>query len=837
MYNPSALIPNNMSSAVVSLTPPSLETFSFQCQDQKVKVDSNIYHLDRLRSSLKSNFFEKILTSGDFKLKNDAVLEIQPKNSEVFPSIVDLINGRKELIDVLNKDNYLPLVKAMDNLEMEIDLTIVNRFIDDNLKLYSLEEANIFELYNFIRKNGKFEYLLTSTLAYFSNNMTTLHNNEVLSSMPLDHLIRIIKSVGEVDDEKRCAIVQTCTKWLCCDLENRLPHMVILINSIKPGFHNAAEDKNSASIKCLPKTNVDELAKQEIIARCVFALLAYGGKLNPTILDYEYELERRRAEYEEYEQNKSPPIFVNCNNEYDKLKKIPEKWRFFRYHVAKCDGIATHPCKDKEYLLDGVDQSSFDVVMNYIYFDKDNVWEFRGIARVFKTADILKIEDLLKSLEKRLKDYHEKVGSQDVSEILNYTYGKKQYDDLYVLYLCKHVSTTWPEIDNMSQFCSISWTMFENVLKSPKLRLDAPHKILDICSTWVIHDVANRYSYLPRIAQIINPNCEVDEEKYKTEAAAELKCHSQQLVRDKLWQILSSIPYTVTLAELSNSRPKKHEEIPVFVVESEAHTIDVLNVDFDEIASFSPTLKSHNDSKFRLSEVKSATMIHNNLFILLNSYYSCTFLVYNFSLKKCFPLPFPFAPLRSFWRNAGYTLLTCNNEIYCCSDSSVVVKFSMQLNRWMIISKHEFDKNYGMFTSDGETLYRMYQLSKKGSYSSYVVEPYDFEKNVWSCESRLPTIENIIPNIKQLNVVKGKVAVSTYAEIILFNCTSEKWRHCDLPHELWKGSGSNLFAHCEDEMLIVIKNELYNISLSSGNCELKKSVPSKYKYLKFIHRL
>ncbi|KAL6958093.1 hypothetical protein U1Q18_051735 [Sarracenia purpurea var. burkii] len=161
MYNPSALIPrrvHNMSSAIGTLTPPSPETFSFQCQDQMVKVDSTIYHLDRLRSSLKSNYFENIFTSGDFKQKNDTVLEIQPKNAEVFPSVIDLIHGKK-LIDVLNKDNYLTLLEAMDHLEMGIDLDIVSSFIDDNLKLHSPKDAKIFKLYNFIRKNGKFQYL------------------------------------------------------------------------------------------------------------------------------------------------------------------------------------------------------------------------------------------------------------------------------------------------------------------------------------------------------------------------------------------------------------------------------------------------------------------------------------------------------------------------------------------------------------------------------------------------------------------------------------------------------------------------------------------------------
>ncbi|KAL6958092.1 hypothetical protein U1Q18_051734 [Sarracenia purpurea var. burkii] len=44
--------------------------------------------------------------------------------------------------------------------------------------------------------------------------------------------------------------------------------------------------------------------------------------------DSEYELERWRAEYEEYEQNKSSPIFVNRNNEYDKLKKFQKNGDF-----------------------------------------------------------------------------------------------------------------------------------------------------------------------------------------------------------------------------------------------------------------------------------------------------------------------------------------------------------------------------------------------------------------------------------------------------------------------------------------------------------------------------
>lgn len=587
--------------------------------------------------------------------------------------------------------------------------------------------------------------------------------------------------------------------------------------------------------------------------------------------DFKSKSEESKEEYEVYEQKDASPTFVNSRNEGEKLRKFLNNSDFYditvrveekayKLHravlesrcgyflsifqaeyaeaIAKCDGIPECPGKDKEYLLEEVDQSTFEKIIEYIYFDKDIIGRkcFNGTGRVFKAADILKVDDLSKIMNERLKEYALwDLSSLDEVEILNTACGKGQYDDLYLLYLGWHIKCNWPKIYNVSQFCSISWTMLNNILKSPKLRFVDPHNIFDMCSIWVAHDVKNRYSFLSRIAQIINPNCAVNQDEYVTEAVPHLSNRSLQWVRDKLWEILSKVSYNVSPNEdLQKNRTTKLEEIPVFITLIEIDTIVILNIDMDEITSFSILESENSEEPLKSPVIKSATMIDDNLFILLDSHYSIIFQVYNFSLKKSFLLPSRFYASRC----DEYTLLNCNNEIYCClkDHGGMIFKFSMQLNQWMEISKPKFYEShhqYALFTTNGKRLYKMYNKDVASSVfpTKYFVEPYDFEKNVWNSthNSSWPP-SKIMWEPRQLYVANGSdLVASTGTEIVSFNLESKTWRdECKIPRKL-HNFYSTLFALCEDKMLLVVNKELYHFSPSNGTWELKKKVPSKYE--------
>ncbi|KAL6960013.1 Kelch-like [Sarracenia purpurea var. burkii] len=123
----------------------------------------------------------------------------------------------------------------------------------------------------------------------------------------------------------------------------------------------------------------------------------------PSYETYENEVYDKRAEYDEYEEN-GLSTSANSNDEYDKLRKFLANGDFYditvrveeksyKLHrvvleskcgyfadifrteynesVAKCNGIpATFPYKDEEYLLDEVDQSTFDAVIDHVYLIK-----------------------------------------------------------------------------------------------------------------------------------------------------------------------------------------------------------------------------------------------------------------------------------------------------------------------------------------------------------------------------------------------------------------------------------------------------------------------------------
>ncbi|XP_065200434.1 uncharacterized protein LOC135831685 isoform X2 [Planococcus citri] len=838
--------------SILAATEQIHDTFSFLCQDQMVKVDSNIYHLDRLNSSLKSEYFEKVFTSEDFKQKNDPILEIKPLNSEEFPTILDIIHG-KEVYDVLNKDNYLSLLKELNHFGMRIDLQIFSSLIDRDLESCSPQEAKIFELYAFIIQNSQFEYLSRSVLKYLSNHSDVLQNHEILSSnVPFDHLVRLIKNLKHADENTRYNVFQICSEWLCHDMKNRLPHMAQLVKKIKL-LYRVSEEMYSDFSKCLPSCDLDKQARRKMISTCLFAQVANGGKLHPTTPEdcYNYDSYARYSPDDSSDESETETMvherYVNDRNDsvklnefrkngdlYDITVRVGEKTYKLHRHVlelksgyfrdifqaeyaeaiTQCGGTpVTCPSKDKEYLLsDEIDPSTFEDVISYLYgYENLNAifkrfeYKWDKIAKFLKIVHSLRLDELLQDCIRNLKKDHQRANSQDVEQILNFVHEKSEYENLYVIHLSKHLKATWPNIHNMPQFCSISLSVLKKMLNSSYFRFDDPHKILDICSKWTCHDVKGRYQFLPQIAGVINPLCVVEDDEYRADAVAEFNPSPERFVRDKLWKILSSLPYTIYSGKNFKNMSKKLEEIPTFISLT-GYEINVLNVDLNVIVSINDSEPMH--SLWGISAQRNdpllATLIHDNLFILYSFNDSIKFQVYNFFLKTCTQLRCDLPRSQMIFYHF-YTLLNCNNKIYSCSNHGRIAQYSMEFDLWTTLIKHD-PQSYKAnlyYTSDGKTLYRMYEIPGKDRYSSssqYVVEEFDLRKNSW-------------------NRVTGSPLMNLIPDPTIF---SNKWRwsYREVPKK-----SVLCFAQYEDRLLVLTHEEIYCYYPINGSFEFKTAIP------------
>ncbi|XP_065210968.1 uncharacterized protein LOC135839042 [Planococcus citri] len=807
----------NLNPIILATAAQTHDTFSSLCQDQMVKLGSNIYHLDRLTASLNSDYFERVFTSDDFKQKNDSILEIKSiENDEVFPTILDILHKKKYLNDVLNKDNYLSLLKAMNYFGMEIDLKSFESFIEGDLKIYSPQDAKIFELYDFIKQNEEFEYLLRGLFKCLSQQLDTEQNkNEKTpsSDKPLDHLMQLIGELECLNEKTRCHFVP-----LCAILLKRAPKIF--------------ENSNSGSECDSDNLNDEESERNTIV----------NSRNNP---------EKPRA----FRKNGDfCDITVRIKNTTIKLHRpvLESVSGYFKeiFRAEYSEAIATHngtlkcPRIDKEYVLsDIINPTDFDVVFRYLYYyypsytlqKEDCKWY--KISQTFIISHILKIDLLSSACEFRLKKEPQCVKSEEVAQILDFTYGNPEYEDIYVMFMVKNLNESWPKI-NMSQFCSVNWTLLEKILNAPHFLEYDPNKIVEICSKWTSHDARNRYQFLPKIARIINPSCVVNDEEYTTDDAEGLNNQSQQLFQAELWKILSSLPYTICSEKVKKNTSRKLEEIPVFIATVGERPAAILNSDLEVITSFNNSLEQYSLSFLKKKDpIISATLIDNNLFIIYNLFL-LRFQVYNFLLKKCFELHSNLPNLDSIYsfvyNRDYYILLNCNDEIYACSKKfDQVAKYSMQFNLWTVLSKQEsyYYKEIIHYTSDGKMLYRTYKVSKEDQPSAYIVETFDFENNLWTPLSGLPSIETGFQNVYQLSVVSDRnFIVLSSSNIIISDRDSMRkewhWKFHQIPLEiLGKVKEPFTVAQCEDRLLLLMDDALYSFYPSNGSIELKKKFP------------
>lgn len=201
-----------------------------------VKVDADVYHLDRLQLAWKSDYFEKLFTD-DFHEKKCCLVELPVMDSDTFSTVVDIIYG-KDLNLVLNNDNYVTLWMAMDYLQMRIDLKIYKNFIKDFVEKRPSLDAEIFKLCHYVAENRDFNYLAPVVYSCLSVHLAEIRKYSEFFSLSIDFVVgiisaeeRVVSNVDHVNESSRI-----CVEWIFHDVENRLRHAGKLVNAVRYRF-------------------------------------------------------------------------------------------------------------------------------------------------------------------------------------------------------------------------------------------------------------------------------------------------------------------------------------------------------------------------------------------------------------------------------------------------------------------------------------------------------------------------------------------------------------------------------------------------------------------------
>lgn len=527
-----------------------------------------------------------------------------------------------------------------------------------------------------------------------------------------------------------------------------------------------------------------------------------------------------------------------------RFKLLSESGYFSHVFSAKICEATHQPNKYEEYSLDvrGIDPATFELSIKYIYFDKIDLSN-DVIIRVLKAAGILKIDKLLNECESWIKHNVDTISFEAVLEILDFIHRNENLKFEYVhrLLLCKRILAVWSEIEDVSSFCAISIDTLEDLLISSVLHVipdssslpsdfgvgesDDQHKLLDICSRWIMYDVKNRYELIPRTALALNCNHMLRCVGYKMETVLDWSNCSQQFVRDKLLEMLSSTSLIARETLLENGTREFKDE-PVFVASEGQNKIRILNSNLDEIASICFFKKANIAYYFSVSAAK----IGDNLFIA--STFSkfldrICFLAYNISSKKFTSLAFVPEPMEY----KGFVVLNCYDDVYCCFENGSVWKYSIRLNRWMRFLHAETDKKYVQFTSDGKLLYRMYETEKiTGNILRFDV--YNFINKSWKSLSL--TIRSEYDLIGLIIINRRELGVLSKSEIRVTDEHFQRWRCLRLPTPLEYISTKFLttIAQCEDGMLCVRNNKLFQLS-TDRDWQLKNEIPLQPTYHEF----
>ncbi|XP_065199753.1 uncharacterized protein LOC135831298 [Planococcus citri] len=447
---------------------------------------------------------------------------------------------------------------------------------------------------------------------------------------------------------------------------------------------------------------------------------------------------------------------------------------------------------------------------------------FDCVSYMLYASENLGVKKLANACLKWIFKNVEKMTPENVIEVLNFTRGKERFDREHAFLLYKHVIATWPDI-NESLFCTITCATLKNILALPSFHFDDPHQIVDICAKWIVHDVTSRYQLIREIASNINRNRTVNCDDYKiSKIPQDLSSCSQQSIRDKLWEILC----LTSLVPHSSMEDSTMGEIPIFIATSDKYRhyrtgfqCNILDVKLNSIAPLR-SLQFHyeNDSEkyYHPEYPLSATLIEDNLFMLCEIYDKSAFYVYNLSLKQLYSL----AGIPRITRGRDGVILNCEGQVYCCfRESGVVMRYSVELNRWEMIFKGVEITRYGfrsrriyLYTSDGTHLYRVF----KNNSDRYVAQMWNFKQNSWILLPDLPTLPHSECPLRLTNVKDG-IAILLQSVIFLFDLNLSSWREISLPVRCISSYSTDIIiiAYYDNSLLYVYESKMYSYQLQN----------------------
>ncbi|XP_065223827.1 uncharacterized protein LOC135847992 [Planococcus citri] len=374
-----------------------------QYKDVMVKVDEDIYYLDRLQLALKSKYFEKLFTE-DYSDKNSDLVELPLMDTDTFSAVVDMIYG-EELKSVVNSDNFVSLLMAMDYLQMDIDPETYKSLANGQLGWSKPLHKDIFKLNYFIADDAKYEYLLPIVFQHLSGHLEKLQDRDEILSIKFDHIVKIIsnREASSYITQFR-TVSKLCARWICHDMENRLHLALNLVNAAR--FRFQISNKISHQDFNLELSSNKEHLNQNSISTYIHKLMMYCGEIRcPEAVNSEpVETTCARDECNDNENlcasdsgedcrilfSREPKLesFLKNSNFYDITVQAGEK--FYKLHrsvlksesvyfedlfskehselAAQCKGIPpSPPSKDKIYSLDEIDSATFDMIVNHMY--------------------------------------------------------------------------------------------------------------------------------------------------------------------------------------------------------------------------------------------------------------------------------------------------------------------------------------------------------------------------------------------------------------------------------------------------------------------------------------
>lgn len=242
--------------------------------DVTVKVDDKTYQLHRIVLSLKSAYFQKLFDK-NFIEHTQTEVELKTVEAPIFDCIVKFMY-ENDLLSSITSENMTKLLIALDYLQIELDLTWFNHYIQycENISM-----AHVFELFDFLMVHSRYPWLLTALLKYFSKNLLKISQTEYFVAIPFEYLKKILlysQGRGNEDEESK-NITKICANWVCHDLANRSSHIIDLVNAVKYRYSKMffLIDAN-LNIKCSECDN-----KQKYIEKKFEELLNYSVEFIP----------------------------------------------------------------------------------------------------------------------------------------------------------------------------------------------------------------------------------------------------------------------------------------------------------------------------------------------------------------------------------------------------------------------------------------------------------------------------------------------------------------------------------------------------------------------------